>query len=90
LPLFISITLAALVAPELQFAVLSLNVPPKGGSGIKTIGTSLLSAHVSCHIEMGRPYMSLESLMLPEALVTSFVASASEALGAFVNCGMSS
>jgi hypothetical protein len=49
-----------------------------------------LRADIGGHVEMSRPYVSLQSLMLSEALVASLIASASESLGAFVDGGMSS
>jgi len=82
--------LFALFAMELQFAMCSLNVPAEGGGGVEPVGASLLGTHVRCHFEMSGSYVSLESLMLPEALITSLVTPASEALGAFMDGGMSS
>lgn len=81
----ITVLRRALVTPELQLAMLPLDVASEGRRRVKSAATSRLRTDVSRHFEMGHPYMPLQGLMFPEGLVALFVSPASEALGSLVD-----
>lgn len=78
----------AFVAPKFEITVLALYVPPQGTCSVEAGVASVVTAWVRRLAYMGRSDVSLERLVLSEALDTVPIAAAAVAVGALVDESM--